>query len=348
MKAASKAFEALVARSVEHALALCRIPSPTGFTKAAEAYVESALAAAGFSPSRSAKGSVLCRLGGSGRPLVLAAHIDTLGAVVRALKDRGRLRYSKIGGYPDLNLVTETCVVHCRGGKSFTGTFQPVDASAHVNKKLGEAKLTDENLEILVDERAKDKAELHELGLSPGDIVSIDARPVLTPSGFLKSRHLDDKASAGILLALAEGLRSGEIRAGRELWLLFTTYEEVGHGGAVLPPGAEDLVSVDMGAVGDDLGCDEYRVSICAKDSQGPCDWDLTTALVEAAKAAGCDYAVDVYPDYGADADVALRAGYDLRHAILGPGVYASHGYERTHRDAMANTLALLARFVAS
>jgi len=336
----------LVDRAVEHALSLCRIPSPTGYTKEAESYVAAALAAAGFAAAKTAKGSVLCRLGGSRKPLVLAAHIDTLGAVVRALKDNGRLRYSKIGGYPDLNLVTETCVIHTRDGKSFTGTFQPVEASSHVNKKLGEGKMTDENLEILVDERAKKKDELRALGLSSGDIVSIDARPVFTKSGFLKSRHLDDKASAGILIALAEGARSGTIALSRETWILFTTYEEVGHGGAVLPPGIADMVSVDMGAVGEDLGCDEYKVSICAKDSSGPCDWDLTNALVGAAKKAACDYAVDVYPDYGADADVALRAGHDLRHAIVGPGVYASHGYERTHRDAMANTLALLAEFL--
>jgi putative aminopeptidase FrvX len=337
----------LVDRAIEHALSLCGIASPTGFTKEAEAYVEAALSAAGFSPSKSAKGAVLCGLGGSGRPLILAAHIDTLGAIVRSLKDNGRLRYSKIGGYPDLNLVTETCVIHTREGKSFTGTFQPVEASAHVNVKLGKAEPSDENLEILVDEVAKKKDELLALGISPGDIVSIDARPVLTPSGFLKSRHLDDKASAGVLLALAEGLRAGTFRASREIWLLFTTYEEVGHGGAVLPPGAADMISVDMGAVGEDLGCDEYKVSICAKDSNGPCDWDLTTALVQAAKRAGCAFAVDVYPAYGADADVALKAGHDLRHAIVGPGVYASHGYERSHREALANTLALLAEFVA-
>lgn len=336
----------LVDRAVEHALALCRVPSPTGYTKEAEAYVEAALAKAGFAPSKTAKGSVLCRLAGSGRPLVLAAHIDTLGAVVRAVKENGRLRYSRIGGYPDLNLVTETCVLHSRSGRSFTGTFQPVEASSHVNKKLGEGKMTDENVEILLDEVVRKRDEVLALGVAPGDIVSIDARPVLTPSGFLKSRHLDDKASAGILLALAEGIASGAIEPARETWLLFTTYEEVGHGGAVLPPGVEDIVSVDMGAVGEDLGCDEYKVSICAKDSAGPCDWDLTNALIDAAKAAGCDYAVDVYPEYSADADVALRSGHDMRHAIVGPGVYASHGYERTHTAAMANSLALLAAFL--
>ncbi len=338
--------KAMLDRSIEQTLALCRIPSPTGFTRDAERYVEATLKETGYAPTRSAKGSMLCDLGGEGKPLVLAAHIDTLGAIVRAVKANGRLRYSKIGGYPDLNLVTETCLIHTREGLSFTGTFQPVDASSHVNKKLGDGKMDEENMEILVDERCSKKEEALALGIAPGNIVSIDARPILTPSGFLKSRHLDDKASAGILLALAEALRSGALVAKRKLWLLFTTYEEVGHGGAVLPAGVADMISVDMGAVGDDLGCDEYKVSICAKDSAGPCDWELTNALVLAAKRAECEFAVDVYPSYSADADVSLRSGYDIRHAIIGPGVYASHGYERTHSDAMANTLALLAEFL--
>jgi len=337
----------LIDRAVEHALALCRIPSPTGFTKDAEAYVENALAAAGFSPSKSAKGSVLCELGGSGRSLVLAAHIDTLGAIVRSVKDGGRLRYSKIGSYPDLNLVTETCVIHTREGKSFTGTFQPVDASAHVNAKLGKVEPSDENLEILVDERASKKDELLALGISPGDIVSIDARPRLTGSGFIKSRHLDDKAASGILLALAEEAGQRRLRLGREVYLLFTTYEEVGHGGAVVPAAVEEFVSVDMGAVGEDLGCDEYKVSICAKDSNGPYDWDTTNALKAAAERAGCAYALDVYPSYGSDVEAALFAGQDLRHGLVGPGVYASHGYERTHREGVANTLALLSEYIA-
>jgi putative aminopeptidase FrvX len=338
----------IVDSAIGHALELCRIPSPTGYTAEAEAYVTSALSSMGFGPTRTAKGSVLCDLGGEGNPLVLAAHIDTLGAMVRSVKENGRLRYTKIGGYPDLNLVTETCVIHTREGRSFTGTFQPVEASSHVNRKLGDGKMDDENMEILVDERTTKREETLALGISPGDIVSIDARPLLTPSGFLKSRHLDDKSSAGILLAIAELAGARKLALARKVHLLFTTYEEVGHGGAVLPAGASEIISVDMGAVGEDLGCDEYKVSICAKDSAGPCDWNLTNALVAAAKRAGCAYAVDIYPAYSADADVSLRSGYDLRHAIIGPGVYASHGYERTHREGMANTIALIAAFLGA
>lgn len=338
--------EACVERAMGHILELCSRPSPTGYTMAAEDYLAEALAATGLGSSRTNKGSILCRLGGEGRPLVLAAHIDTLGAVVRSVKANGRLRYSKIGGYPDLNLVTETCVIHTRDGKSFTGTFQPVDASTHVNTKLKELKPDDESVEILVDARTSSKDETLALGISPGDIVSIDARAVITGEGFIKSRHLDDKASAGILLALAELAARGELALAREVFLLFTTYEEVGHGASVIPAEAEEFVSVDMGAIGDDLSCDEYRVSICAKDSNGPYDWATTNALRAAAIRAGCAFAIDVYPSYGSDAEAALYSGYDLRHGLVGPGVYASHGYERTHREAIANTLALLAEYV--
>lgn len=333
-------------RAVTHTLALCAIPSPSGFSSAAADYVEKSLHALGLSPLRGRKGSVLCALGGEGRPLVLAAHVDTLGAVVRAVKPNGRLRYSKIGSYPDLNVVGETCRIHCRDGRSFTGTFQPVEASSHVNVRLKDLKPDEDSVEILVDETVASKAETLALGIGPGDIVSIDARPILTPSGYLKSRHLDDKAACGILLALAEEAADGRLELGRRVSLLFTAYEEVGHGGAVVPAGTEEFISVDMGAVGEDLGCDERSVSICSKDSRGPYDWDVTTALVEAAGRAGCRHAVDVYPSYGSDADVALAAGHDLRHGLVGPGVYASHGYERTHREAIGNTIALLAEYL--
>ena len=343
-----KIAQDVVDRALRHAMELCRLPSPTGFTALAEGYVEKSLSDAGLEPARTVKRSVLVDLGGEGNPLVLAAHIDTLGLMVRSVKPNGRLRYAKIGGFPDFLALTETVVVHARDGRRYTGTVQPVDASVHVNAKLAEQKLDEDHCEILLDERVSKKEHVAALGVGPGDFVSLDARTVLTDSGFLKSRHLDDKASAGILLALAEAVASGALRPSRKLWLLFTTYEEVGHGGAVIPEGAVEVLSVDMGAVGDDLSCTEYQVSICAKDSGGPYDREVVQALVEAAKRAECDFSVDVYPRYSSDANVSLAAGHDVRHGLVGPGVYASHGYERTHADAAANTLALLFEYVGN
>ncbi len=332
----------VVDRAIHHVMELCRLPSPTGFTALAEGYVEQALQAAGLKSERTVKRSVLVDLGGEGRPLVMAAHIDTLGLMVRSIKSNGRLRYAKIGGFPDFLALTENVTIHARDGRRYSGTLQPTDASVHVNAKLAEQKLDDEHCEIVIDEKVSKKDHVRELGVAPGDFVSLDPRTVLTESGYLKSRHLDDKASAGVLLALAEAVAAGELKLARKVWLLFTTYEEVGHGGAVIPEGAVEILSVDMGAVGDDLSCTDRQVSICAKDSGGPYDRDVTQALIEAAGRAGCDFAVDVYPRYSSDANVSLAAGHDVRHGLVGPGVYASHGYERTHSDAIANTLALL------
>jgi putative aminopeptidase FrvX len=333
-------------RAVERVLELCAIPSPTGFADAAADYVFHALSTLGFSPLRSAKGAVVCELGGEGRPLVLAAHVDTLGAMVRSIKPNGRIRYTKVGGWPDLNVATETCVIHTRAGRTITGTFQPVEASSHVNQKLKDMKPDEENMEVVIDELVASKAETLALGVAPGDFISIDARPVLTPAGFIKSRHLDDKASSGVLLVLAELIAAGKTKLARKVSLVFTVWEEVGHGGAVVPEGTEEFVSVDMGCVGEDLACTDRQVSIAAKDSGGPYDRSVVRALTAAAERAGADFVIDVYPSYSSDADVALRAGHDLRHGCLGPGVYASHGYERTHRSALAGTLALLEEYV--
>ncbi len=332
--------------AIEKIAALCRIPSPSGFTRDAERFVFDELAALGYAPEYTNKRSVRAKLGGSGSPLVLAAHIDTLGAVVRSVKSNGRLRVSKIGSFPENYVESENCVVHTRAGKTFTGRFLLDKPAVHVNKDVGTTARDDANVEIVLDEVVSTADETKALGVGAGDFVSFDPRTVVTPSGYVKSRHLDDKASAGVLLAYAKYVREKSIALPRETWLLFTNYEEVGHGGSAgLPEKTTEVLVVDMGAIGDDLGCDDRSVSICAKDSGGPYDYEMTNELAGLAKAAGLRHAVDVYPFYGSDAGAALRAGYDVRHALIGPGVQASHGYERTHRDALAATLTLVSLY---
>lgn len=187
------------------------------------------------------------------------------------------------------------------------------------------------------------------LGIRPGDFISFDPRTVLTKSGFIKSRFLDDKASAGILLALAAMVKDGAVTLKRKTFVMFTTYEEVGHGASAgIPEETEEMISVDMGAVGDDLKTDEYKVSICAKDSGGPYDYEVTNGLIAVADRLKLDYAVDIYPYYDSDVEATLRAGFDLRHGLVGPGVFASHSYERTHSQGVDNTLKLLAGYVGS
>lgn len=333
--------------AVDRTVMLCRIPSPTGYTHKATEYLMQELRSMGFQPALTNKGAVLCPIGGEGSGLLLSAHVDTLGLIVRSVKPNGRLRYEPLNGYSHFHAATENVTVFTRGGKSFTGTIQCDKPSVHVWGDTDKVGKDDGAMEVLLDEEAGSAEDTAKLGIRAGDFIAYDSRTVVTAAGFLKSRHLDDKAGSACLLALAKLVHQG-MKLNRKVWLYFTVHEEVGHGGASgIPEGVEEVVSVDMGAVGGDLGCDEYKVSICAKDSAGPYNYDVVNALIAAADSAGCQYAVDVYPHYGSDADVTLRAGYDVRHGLIGPGVYASHGYERTHRKALENTIRLLEQYTS-
>ncbi len=333
--------------AVEHLMKLVNIPSPTGFTHIAAAYLMDTLEGYGFAPYLTHKGNVVCPIGGEGHPLVVAAHVDTIGAMVRSIKPNGRLRYTQIGGYPDNNIENETCVVHTRDGRSYTGTFYLTTPASHVYKGITEVKRDDLTLEVVLDENVSSKEDVRALGIDVGDFITLDPRAVNTPSGYIKSRHLDDKASTSVLLALAKMVSGADLTLSRKVYLVFTVHEEVGHGCcAGLPEDAEDILSVDMGCVGDDLACDETMVSICPKDSRGPYNYEMTSKLIELAKENDLKYAVDIYPMYGSDADAALMSGHNFRHALIGPGVFASHGYERTHVSGVDNTLKLLVAFV--
>ena len=333
--------------ALQYMQTLLSIPSPTGFTRQATDYVMDTLFFLGFSPRRTRKGAVLCELGGEGHGLLLSAHVDTLGAMVRSIKPNGRIRYTHIGGWQDATVETENCLLHTRDGRTYPGTVQSTKASQHVFPGMGKEPREEETLEIVLDEMVHSAEDVRALGIETGCFISWDPRTTLTPSGFLKSRHLDDKASAGMLLALARMVSEGKAKLTRRVAILFTVYEEVGHGASMaLPEGIEDILAVDMGCVGDDLACDETMVSICVKDSSGPYDYSMTGELVALAKEMKLRYAADVYPSYGSDAGAALRAGNDVRHALIGPGVFASHGYERTHVLGIENTCKLILGYV--
>lgn len=328
----------------EQLKALTSIPSPTGFTRAVTDYVMKTLEEMGFAPERSTKGNVLVCLGGEDEPLVLASHVDTLGAMVRSIKDNGRLRPTTLGGHQWSTADGENCTVHTRDGRAYTGVVLNTEPSSHVADEKVET--LEKNMEILLDENVDTKDDVTSLGIQTGDIIAMDPRTVITKSGYIKSRFLDDKLSASVLLGLARAVAAGEVKLTRKVSLLFTVYEEVGHGGAFVPADTCEMISVDMGCVGDDLGCTERMVSICAKDSGGPYNYELVSALADTAKRLSLDYAIDVYPHYGSDVEAALRAGYDIRHGLIGPGVYASHNYERSHMDGVLNTYELLRAYV--
>lgn len=322
---------------------LMAIPSPTGMTRGATDYLLAELTRLGFKPERSRKGTVVCDLGGNGHGLLLSAHVDTLGAVVRAVKGNGHLHYALVGGFDHNAIENENITVHTRDGRQYGGTVYPVKASLHVWGGQKETVRTDETLEIILDEEVNNAAEVEQLGIHAGDFISFDPRTRVTQGGYVKSRFLDDKASAAVLLTLAREVAEGRVTLERKVYIAFTVYEEVGHGAAALRDlPVEDMLAVDMGCIGSDLSCRETQVSICAKDSGGPYDWDFTNELIDRAKKLQLDYAVDVYPSYGSDAGAALRAGMDIRFGLCGTGVFASHGYERTHVKGLMNTLALV------
>lgn len=280
-------------------------------------------------------------------PLLLAAHMDTLGAMVEQIKSNGHLKLTRIGGLMPNNTEGENCHVYTRDGRVFDATFQLENPSVHVNGEYSEKKRSYDSMEAIVDELVSTKEEVEALGIMNGDFVCFEPRTVVTASGFIKSRFLDDKFSSCILLAYAKYLKDQQITPQRHVYLLFTTYEEVGHGcSASVPEEVKEILCVDMGCVGDGLECDETKVSICAKDSHGPYDYTVVSNLVRAAREAGVAFAVDVYPHYGSDADAALTAGHDVRHGLIGPGVFASHGYERSHRLGAENTFRLLCAYL--
>ncbi len=333
----------------EQAASLLAVDSPTGFTSQAAAWVQEAFAGLGFPAHITHKGGVIVDLGGgdAANGLLLEAHTDTLGGMVAEIKGNGRLRLTQLGGMNPNNAEAENVRVYTRDGNILEGTLQLCNASIHVNGGYNDTKRSWDSTEVVLDEDVKTAADTRALGIEVGDIVCFDPRTRRTATGYLKSRFLDDKLSVGILLGLAKYLSDRGISPARRTYLHITVYEEVGHGGAAsVPEGVTEAISVDMGCVGSGLQCTEKQVSICAKDSHGPYSYPVVGGLIAAAKAAGADYAVDIYPYYGSDVEATLSGGYDLRHGLIGPGVYASHGYERSHMDGVYNTLKLLCGYL--
>ena len=335
--------------ATEKAKELLSIDSPTGFTDRAADWVQNAFTDLGFEARRTVKGGVLVDFGGEkGQDgLILMAHTDTLGGMVAEVKANGRLRIVPLGGLSPQNIETENVRVYTRDGRVIEGTCQLINASTHVNGKFGSEPRSFDTLEIVLDEPVTTAEEARGYGIETGDPVCFEPRTRVTASGYIKSRFLDDKLSVGILLGLGKYLKDTGEKLSRPVYAHITVYEEVGHGAsASIPEGVTEALSVDMGCVGEGLRCTERQVSICAKDSGGPYAYDMVGKLIAAAKKEGADYAVDIYPHYGSDVEASLKGGFDIRHGLIGPGVYASHGYERSHLDGVCSTLKLLKGFL--
>lgn len=331
---------------------LCRIPSPTGYTADAVAYVEGQLAQLGIEFQRTVKGALVATLPGSidsatgGR--VLSAHVDTLGAMVKEIKKNGRLRLTLIGGYDWSTIEGEYCTVHTAAGGTVTGTILTTKSSYHIyGKALTDLKRDEHTIEVRLDERVSSPADVRALGIEVGDFVSLDPRTTITPNGYIKSRHLDDKACVAILLGVAKALLDANLTPAAPSYLYVSTYEEVGHGtSAGLPDGVEEVIAIDMAAVGEGQTSDEFATTVCVKDSTGPYDYALSRCLIDLAHAHAIDCRTDIYNYYGSDVSQALRAGYDIRGALVGPGVDASHSFERLHQTSLEETARLLVAYL--
>jgi putative aminopeptidase FrvX len=328
---------------------LLETPSPTGYTRQAVELIRQEAAKLGIAAERTVKGgAVLTIPGRTSAVLGLSAHVDTLGAMVRSVKPNGMIRFAPVGGYAMQSIEGEYCLIHTREGKRFEGTVLSTKPSVHVFADARDLKREEANMEIRLDEDVKSEEDVRKLGIRNGDFISWDPRARRLPNGYVKSRHLDDKAGVAAIFGMLKWLKDAGRTPERTLKIVISVYEEVGHGAADLPPDIEELLAVDMGAMGDDLSCTEREVSICAKDSSGPYDYEMTGKLIRLAEQEGIPHAIDLYPYYGSDASAALRAGNKIRAALVGPGVHASHGMERTHEDAIANTAALLAAYVTA
>jgi putative aminopeptidase FrvX len=317
------------------------IDSPSGFTTKVTSRIEEEANKFHLKSEYTKKGNLLVYMDGEGDiTLGITSHVDTLGLMVRSISDT-TLKLTAIGGPIVPTLDGEYCKIYTRDIKVYTGTVLSTSPAVHVYKDAN-SKIRDiDNIEVRIDEIVKTKEDIKALGIENGNFVCYDQKTEITESGFIKSRFLDDKLSVACIFGYIDYMQKNKLTPKQNIIFIFSTYEEVGHGASYIPE-VDEILACDMGCVGEDLDCTEYDVSICAKDSSGPYNYEMTSKLVALAKEEKLNYAIDIYPFYGSDASAAMRAGNDAKHALIGPGVHASHGMERSHVDGIINTIKLM------
>ena len=327
---------------------LLAVDSTTGQYEEIQALIAAMLDKLGGPYRLTHKGGVIAELGGEGHALAVTAHLDDIGLMVRHLNADGTLNVCPVGGLYPFYCVTENVRVHTRDGKVYTGAVCRTPNSIHVTEEELRSVLPDfrTNVCVVLDEDVKSAADVRALGIETGDMIALEPRYRLA-KGYLKSRFIDDKACAAVLLTAIRALREEGVALKRRVYAYFAMFEEIGHGTAWLPADVEDILAVDIAPTGPDQHSDEHKVSIFAKDSRFPYHWGMTNELRQAAIDAGVDYVMDIFtPHYGTDGDGSVLAGYDIRHAAIGPGTRNSHGYERTHLDGLRNTYELLLAYL--
>lgn len=323
---------------------IINIPSPTGYCNNVMSHIEKVANEFQFKFKKNKKGNGIIEILGEDNSYCVGipVHVDTLGAMVRSINSDGTIKITSIGGNLFPTLDGEYCKIHARSGKIYTGTMLSTSPAIHVYKDSKDKERNEENMMVRLDEVVKSKEDVQALKIETGDFISIEPKFTITPSGFVKTRYLDDKAGTACALSLMELFKRLNTKPKNKVKIIVSTYEEVGHGCANIPRDIDELVGIDMGCIGLDLACTEQDVSICAKDSSGPYDYDITSKLIKLAVDNNIKHAVDIYPMYGSDVSASLSAGNDIKGGLIGPGVHASHGMERTHIDGIENTIKLI------
>ncbi|MBQ8345256.1 MAG: M42 family metallopeptidase, partial [Clostridia bacterium] len=276
------------------------------------------------------------------RTVLIGAHADTLGLVVRTIESNGMLRVRRLGGGNFPSMEGESVTVYTRDGREYSGLVICRSHSVHVFDDAHTLERNEDTLRVLLDEDVHTKEAVRALGIQNGDVIALDPRFQVTKNGYVKSRYIDDKGGVACAFTALKYLKDHNLKPKYNTVFAFPYYEEIGMGGTFVPEKISEYVAVDIGLIGPELDGDERKVSICAKDAAAPYDYELTCRLIELAKEAECEYAVDVYYRYGTDANAALRAGNNIRGACFGMAVYCSHGMERTHIDGLEQTARLI------
>lgn len=328
---------------------LLNTPSPTGDTEYGIGFIESELMGLGVPTERTKKGALIAHLEGlrSTEPRALTAHVDTLGFMVKEIKPNGRLKLKALNGINWPTTESEGVTISTSNGRQIRGSIVLENGASHVNKEAGTKPRNADTMEVRLDERTRKAEETRFLGISVGDFVHLDPRTEISESGFIRSRFLDDKACVACLLAAIEGIQKSGLTPVQRTTILFSNFEEVGHGGMdSLPSDLAEMLVLDMACVGEGQAGSEYNVSICLADSSGPYSKNLSEKLRGLAFRRGIELIPDIYPYYGSDGSAYWRSGGGAEVALIGPGVDTSHGYERTHIEALRDTAQLIAEYL--
>lgn len=335
---------------LDMAVELINIPSPVGYTYDAITRIGEELCDLGVRDYKiTKKGAILAYIEGydNSYKKMISAHVDTLGAMVKKIKDNGRLELVNLGGVNWGGVEGENVIIHTLNGDDLEGTIVPDKSSVHIyGDEAREMPRNAKTMEVRIDEDIKTREDAESFGIRVGDFVSFDPRTIITESGYIKSRFIDDKVGIAEILGYIKYIKDNDLKPKNGLYIYISNYEEIGHGVSVIPEDIDEFIALDIGLVGEDALGDERKVSIAAKDNKTPYDVGVRMGLVEAAEINDIKYTVDVYNRYGSDASAAILQAFDFKAGCIGTSVESSHHYERTHIDGVIETVKLLIAYL--